>query len=88
MAFPRHRSTTGARVRGARDGREIGGGEPEARVGANCEAQCRGGAARVSGSLRFPVPFGRAPSRGDRAAVDLNRGPGDGQLITVTRVLG
>lgn len=87
VAFPSHRPTTGVVARSAGDGAEIGGGKLEARVGADREAQCCGGAARVDGSLRLLVPRGRAPGCGDRTAVNLNRGPGSGQVVMVAGVL-
>jgi hypothetical protein len=87
VAFPRHRPTAGILVPGAGDGAEIGGGKPEAWVGADREAQCGGGAARVDGSLRLLVPGGRSRSGGDPAAVDLYRRPGGGRVIMVAGLL-
>jgi hypothetical protein len=87
VAFPSHRPTTGVVARGTDDGTEIGGGKSEARVGADREAQCRGGPARVDGLLRLLVPRGRGPGCGDHTAVDLNRRPGGGQVIIVAGVL-
>jgi len=86
VAFPGHRPPTGVIAWGAGDGAQIGGGQPEARVGADREAQCRGGLARVGGSLRLLVPRGRSPGCGDGTAVDLNCGPGSGQVIMVAGV--
>jgi hypothetical protein len=87
VAFPGHRPTPGILVRDAGDGAEIGGGEPEAWIGADRESQRRGGPARVDGSLRLLVPGGRARRGADRTAVDLDRRPGSGRVIMVAGVL-
>ena len=58
---------------------EVGDGEPEGRVDADGEPQCRGGPARVAGALCLPVC-------GYRAAVDVYRRPGSGQVLMMARV--
>ncbi len=83
MAFPVHRPAAGGAAWCAGDGRQIGGGEGEAGVGGNGEAQGHGGPARVGGLLRTPVPRGRLRVAGDHPAVVLDRGPGGGQMIMV-----
>jgi hypothetical protein len=71
----------------AGDGLEIGGGEGEAGVDGNGQAQGHGGPARVGGSLRPPVPRGRLRVGSDHPAVVLDRGPGGGQMIMVAGAL-
>jgi hypothetical protein len=87
MAFPVHRPATRMAAWCAGDGLEIGGGEGEAGVGGNGQAQGPGGPARVGSSLRPPVPRGRLRVGSDHPAVVLDRGLGGGQMIMVAGVL-
>ena len=81
MAFPVHRPATERAAWCAGDGRQIGGGESEVRVGGDGQAQGLGGPVRVGGSLCPAVPGGRLRAGGDHPAVVLDRGPGGGQVI-------
>jgi hypothetical protein len=81
MAFPVHRPASGRLAGCAGEGRQIGGGQGEAGVGADGQAQGRSGPVRAGGSLRPAVPRGRAGVGGDDPAVVLNRGSGGGQMI-------
>jgi hypothetical protein len=87
MAFPIHRPASGLMVRCAGEGRQIGDGEAEAGVGADGQAQGRGGPVRAGGSLRPAVPRGRPGVGRDDPAVVLNRGSGGGQMIMVAGTL-
>jgi len=81
MAFPVHRPAGGLLVWGAGEGHQIGGGQGEAGVRADGQAQGCGGPVRASGSLRPAVPRGRPEVGGDDPAVVLDRGSGGGQMI-------
>jgi hypothetical protein len=83
MAFPSHRPPTGMAAWCAGDGLQIGGGEGEVGVSGDGQAQGRDGPTRVGGSLRSAVPSGRLRVGSDHSAMVLDRGPGDGQMITV-----
>jgi hypothetical protein len=76
MAFPVHRPARELMARRAGEGAEVGGGEAEAGVGADGQAQGRGGPVRAGCSLRPAVPRGRPGVGGDDPAVVLNRGSG------------
>ena len=87
MAFPVHRPAGGLMVWCAGEGLQIGGGEAEVGVGADSQAQGRGGPLRVGGSLRPAVPHGRPKVGGDGPAVLLDRGSGAEQMIMVAGTL-
>jgi hypothetical protein len=76
MALPVHRPASGLLAGWTGEGRQIGGGQGEAGVGAQGQAQGGGGPVRACGSLRPAVPRSRAGVGGDDPAVVLNRGPG------------
>jgi hypothetical protein len=81
MAFPVHHPASGLLARYTGEGHQIGGGQGEAGVGADGQAQRCSGPVRAGGSLRPAVPRGRAGVGGDDPAVVLNRGSGGGQMI-------
>ncbi len=87
VAFPVHRLVAGILADCSGHGVEVGDGEPEGRVSADGEPQCRGRRGRVRGELRLSVPRSGQPRCGDRAAVDVNRGPGSGQVVMLAGVL-
>jgi hypothetical protein len=87
VAFPIHLLVPGTLARCSGDGVEVGDGEPEGRVVVDREPQRHGGRGRVGGALCLPVSRSGSPRCGDRAAVDLNRGPGSGQTVMVAGVL-
>lgn len=87
VAFPGRRPAGRVVGRSTGEGTKIGGGQVEARVGADRQVQCRGGPVRIAGFLRLLGQGGRAPGGGDRPAVDLSRGPGSGQPVTGASVL-
>jgi hypothetical protein len=87
MAFPVHRPATAMAAWCAGDGRQIGSGEREVRVGGDGKAQGHGGSARVGGSLCPAVPRGRLRVGSDHPAVVLDRRPGGGQMIMVAGAL-
>ncbi|HEY1618193.1 MAG TPA: hypothetical protein VGG25_11270 [Streptosporangiaceae bacterium] len=87
VALPVHRPVAGTLARCPGNGAEIGDREPEGRVGVDGEPQRRDGKARVGGALRLPVPRSGPPVCGYRAAMDVDRGPGIGQVVTVAGVL-
>ncbi len=76
VAFPVHLSVTWTFSRGPRDGVEVGEGELEGRVGFDSEVERRGGLVAVDRSLCLAVPRRGFRTRGDGAAVVLNRWPG------------
>jgi hypothetical protein len=88
MAFPANRPASGQLAGCAGEGRQIGGGQGEAGVGADGHAQGHGGPVRAGGSLRLAVPRGRAGVGGDDPAVVLNRGSGGGQMTTAAGTMG
>jgi hypothetical protein len=87
MAFPVHRPASGLLAWCAGEGHQIGGGQGEAGVGADGQAQGCGGPVRAGGSLRPAVPRGRPGVGGDDPAVVLNRGSGGGQMIMAAGTL-
>jgi hypothetical protein len=87
VAFPGHLLVAGTLARCSGDGVQVGDGEPEGRVSLDGEPQCRGSGGRVGGALRLPVPRSGPRRCGDRAAVDINRGPGSGQVVRLAGVL-
>jgi hypothetical protein len=88
VAFPVHLLAIRTLCHGSDKRIEIGQGESEARVGANREAQCNGGAANVDGTLRLPVVGGGLPVCAESAPVVLDRWAMYGPLVIVGRWLG
>ena len=73
MAFPAHRAATGGTWRCIGDGGEIGGGEPEARIGYDRVAERPYGDGRVRGLLRLAIEGGGLDVGRDHPTVVLDR---------------
>ncbi len=73
MAFPAHRAATGGTWRCIGDGGEIGGGEPEARIGYDRLAERPYGDGRVRGLLRLAIEGGGLDVGRDHPTVVLDR---------------
>jgi len=87
VALPVHLVVAGTVACCSGDGVEVGDGESEGRVGVDGEPQRRDGKARVGGALCLPVSRSGRPVCGYRAAVDVHRRPGRGQVVKVAEVL-
>ena len=73
MAFPTHRATAGGTRRCFGQGVEIGGCEPEARIGRDRLTERRYSVGRSRGLLRLPIEGGGLDVCCDRSSVILDR---------------
>ena len=87
MAFPVHRATADRTGASLGDGVVVGDGEPEARVGGDCEAEQPHYVGRVHGPLRLSVGGGGLVVRSDNSSVILDRGSSKRPMASAVRGL-